>query len=361
MTRNYDSQRRDDTRPSSRNQSSGGYGESRPPRPARPRLNRETVDRAWENGAPRNHADYHTRQTNERSSSQRRPYERDGNASSPNTRRPYSPGRGNTGYGNQDRGVARPSARPYGDRRDDRNRPLNDGERPYGNRNERSNGYAGGEQRPGRRYEDNRAPGRRYEDNRAPGRRYEDNRAPGRRYDDARTPNQRPPRRYDDDRAPNYRPPRREYDDRAPNQRPPRRYDDNRTPDRRPPHREYDDRVPRNDIQQQADGQGRDKSDHQEAPSADGLAEGEQFKGDYERFNEDGEPPLARRPASPPKQRKQKTTWSKQAGAKASHNERKPRAEATQKPPRKKPGRPAKESQPKATRPWQKGYKWPSP
>src|SRR5690242_16580685 len=58
MTRDFSKHRRDDERPSSRNSSSGRYGEERSPRPARPRLNRQAVDRAWENGAPQNHADY---------------------------------------------------------------------------------------------------------------------------------------------------------------------------------------------------------------------------------------------------------------------------------------------------------------
>ena len=40
------------------------------PGPDRPRLNRETVDRAWENGAQINHADYHSRSNNSRSGRQ---------------------------------------------------------------------------------------------------------------------------------------------------------------------------------------------------------------------------------------------------------------------------------------------------
>ncbi len=61
MTRDYNKQRRDDTRPFSRPQPSNRPGEERSPRAARPRLNRETVDRAWESGAPSNHADDRTR------------------------------------------------------------------------------------------------------------------------------------------------------------------------------------------------------------------------------------------------------------------------------------------------------------
>jgi hypothetical protein len=65
MTRNFNEQRRYDGHPSSRNQSSDRHGEERSPRPARPRLNRQTVDRAWETGARRDHADYRTRNNSE--------------------------------------------------------------------------------------------------------------------------------------------------------------------------------------------------------------------------------------------------------------------------------------------------------
>jgi hypothetical protein len=61
MTRDFNNQRREDRRPDSRHSSPRRYGEERSPRPARPRLNRDTVDRAWENGARQNHADYRTR------------------------------------------------------------------------------------------------------------------------------------------------------------------------------------------------------------------------------------------------------------------------------------------------------------
>lgn len=65
MTRNFNEQRRYDGQPSSHNQSSDRHGEERSPRPARPRLNRQTVDRGWESGARRDHADYRTRNNNE--------------------------------------------------------------------------------------------------------------------------------------------------------------------------------------------------------------------------------------------------------------------------------------------------------
>src|SRR5260221_10287722 len=70
MTRDFNKQRGDDARPSTRNQSSGRYGEERSPRPARPRLNRATVDRGWEAGAQHNHADYRTRSRNNENAGQ---------------------------------------------------------------------------------------------------------------------------------------------------------------------------------------------------------------------------------------------------------------------------------------------------
>src|SRR5438552_8662438 len=61
MTREFDKHRRDDTRPPFRDRSSNNQGEELPSRPGRTRLNRETVDRAWESGAQHKHADYNTR------------------------------------------------------------------------------------------------------------------------------------------------------------------------------------------------------------------------------------------------------------------------------------------------------------
>src|SRR5438876_3398298 len=61
MTRDFNNQRREDPQSDSRGSSSRRFGEERPSRSARPRLNRDMVDRAWENGARQNHADYRTR------------------------------------------------------------------------------------------------------------------------------------------------------------------------------------------------------------------------------------------------------------------------------------------------------------
>jgi hypothetical protein len=94
MTREFNKQRRDAMRPSSRRTSSSRHGDGRPARPARPRLNRETVDRAWESGAQQQHADYRPRSSNgpspRRHNNQRSEY-----SSSQNSRG------GNRSYGNQ--------------------------------------------------------------------------------------------------------------------------------------------------------------------------------------------------------------------------------------------------------------------
>ena len=94
MTRDYNNQRRENERRNSRSSSPRRYGDERPPRPARPRLNRDTVDRAWENGARQNHADYRTRSENNshppRDNRQRNQYSDQPSAQqSRNYRKPY--------------------------------------------------------------------------------------------------------------------------------------------------------------------------------------------------------------------------------------------------------------------------------
>ena len=90
MTRNFSNQRRDGMHPSSRNSASDKHRDEQSSRPARPRLSRDAVDRAWENGATRTYADYHPRQNSPTSPAQRqgRPapaYER---SRQPQNRRP---------------------------------------------------------------------------------------------------------------------------------------------------------------------------------------------------------------------------------------------------------------------------------
>jgi hypothetical protein len=94
MTKDFNKQRRENERPYSRNSSSRRYGEERPPRPARPRLNRDIVDRAWENGARQNHADYRARNDSQSQSphdSRRRtrPSDQSSAQNSRNKRKPY--------------------------------------------------------------------------------------------------------------------------------------------------------------------------------------------------------------------------------------------------------------------------------
>jgi hypothetical protein len=94
MTRDFNNQRREDPEADSRGSSSRRPEEERPSRPARPRLNRDMVDRAWENGARQNHADYRTRSDSNMQSSHgnRRPDQRTNRYSAQNSsngRKPY--------------------------------------------------------------------------------------------------------------------------------------------------------------------------------------------------------------------------------------------------------------------------------
>jgi hypothetical protein len=93
MTRDYNKQRRDDVRPSSRNQFTGRQRDEQSPRPARPRLNRETVDRAWEAGASTQHADYRPRRSNtfngQAPRDNRRYNQSSEQSSAPNGRKPF--------------------------------------------------------------------------------------------------------------------------------------------------------------------------------------------------------------------------------------------------------------------------------
>src|SRR2546421_3635028 len=101
MTRVYNKQPRDDMRPSSRNQPPNRAGDERSPRPPRPRLSRETVDRAWKSGAPIQHADYRTRSSNgQPSRNSWRNNQQSEHSSAQNGRRPYGPNGPNGPHGN---------------------------------------------------------------------------------------------------------------------------------------------------------------------------------------------------------------------------------------------------------------------
>ena len=177
MTRDFNEHRRYDGHPSSRNQSSSRHGEERSPRPARPRLNRQTVDRAWESGARRDHADYHTRSNNERppSGNPRRNQYTD-YTSAQNSRKPLDDRQDSykrsqrtpddNGYQNSrtrpyDRGVRHYDDRRTNDRRSYSRRPNDAGPRT-------GSGFRDNDQRSPSRSSDTRPPRTFDRDNRAP-------------------------------------------------------------------------------------------------------------------------------------------------------------------------------------------------
>jgi hypothetical protein len=129
MTRDFNKQRRErnDMRPYVRKQPSRRSGEERFERPERPRLNRETVDRAWENGAQVNHADYHPRS----------------NSSQPHSGRPYDQRQRFSGPGSRNSSGYRrdyaPNEREDADRRNNRYYNGNSGPRSRSYDNDRFN------------------------------------------------------------------------------------------------------------------------------------------------------------------------------------------------------------------------------
>ncbi len=278
MTRHFNKHERDDERPRSRNSSSGSYGEERSPRPARPRLNRNTVDQAWENGARQNHADYRARDA------------RGGQAPRENWRRPRQPGQ--------------PSA--YNDRNNN-----NTGRSSYGNR---PTDYRRGEHTPDRSHSSRprsfesgmrRFDERQYNQHRDYRPRTEN--SDFRSRDDSRSANNRPPSRgYEsrDDRAPRHfqrdERPRREYDH---DNRPARRYDSD---DRQPRDFEREERQPRRFEDREARPRGYYREQRENATRRPDTRNSrwqsrpqrftrtsreyerparEQFEGDYEQFN----------------------------------------------------------------------------
>ncbi|MGH2508824.1 MAG: hypothetical protein ACRDHZ_15665 [Ktedonobacteraceae bacterium] len=149
MTKDFNQPRRDDHfQPSSRYTSSENTREERPFKPARPRLSRDTVDRAWENGANPQHADYHPRQNMPRP-----PFQQQGRPG-PATGRPQQPSN-RPGYGTRPenyRGSSSPSNPGYQRREqgpESSRRPLNGPDYRGSSPN-----YQRREQRP----EDNRRP-----------------------------------------------------------------------------------------------------------------------------------------------------------------------------------------------------------
>jgi hypothetical protein len=140
MTREYNKPRRNDSRPPFRqNSSSNRYGEEQSSRPGRPRLNREIVDRAWEQGAQTQHADYRSRNGQGRQNNWR------GNQPDYS---PYQNGSGNgRPYGNRQSAHGSGGNRSYGNRQpaNDYARNRQDNYRPNGSP---TNGYRGTSQPP---------------------------------------------------------------------------------------------------------------------------------------------------------------------------------------------------------------------
>lgn len=165
MTRDFNKQRRErnDMRPYVRKQPSRKPGEERFTRSERPRLNRETVDRAWENGAQVNHADYHPRGTNSQPHSgrqhsggqssgrqydQRQRFSGQNSRSSSGYRRDYAPNEREREETPNDRyhytpGNSGPRSRPYNnEQRSNSYRERNQYERSDVRRTGRGNDYS---------------------------------------------------------------------------------------------------------------------------------------------------------------------------------------------------------------------------
>ncbi len=180
MTREFNKQRRDDSRPSFRDKSSGRDGEERSPRPARPRLSRETVDRAWESGAQHHHADYRPRSSQEQSPRWRNNQQSEHSSShqGPAGNRPYGnrqDNRWNNSQRNESQGYQGPRSRSFDtDRRNTGNQGFRDNPQSQG-RNFRDN-----PQSQGRNFRDNpQSQGRNFRDNpQSQGRNFRDNPQP---------------------------------------------------------------------------------------------------------------------------------------------------------------------------------------
>ncbi|HEX7735915.1 MAG TPA: hypothetical protein VF458_13695, partial [Ktedonobacteraceae bacterium] len=330
MTRNFSNQRRDGMHPSSRNSAaSGKYREEQSSRPARPRLSRDAVDRAWENGATRTYADYRPRQNPPTSPAQRqgRPAPAYEKSRQPQNRRPYEASQESYGTPRTSERYDRYQQRPQ---QDDRQRRFDrPGYRPASQPGFNSEHWARNNtpQQPGgspERFEDSRPP--RFQQDNA---NYRGPQQPARfqqNNDNYRGPQR--PQRFQQD-SPNYRGPQRFQQD-NPNYRGPQRFQqDNpnyRGPQRPRPFerndREQFTRGPRggspapqrdnyNPRWQSRPGPQRDYANQQRdyANQRDYPASGSdytpqrpgraQFEGDYERFN-DYERPNVPQPTEQP-------------------------------------------------------------
>src|SRR5579859_6146773 len=280
MTRDFSKHERDDERPRSRNSSSGSQGEERSPRPARPRLNRNTVDQAWENGARQNHSDYRARDS------------RGGQPPRENWRRPRQSGQPSAYTGRNNNSNSRPS---YGNRPTDYRQGEHTPDRSQGSR---PRSFESGMRRfDERQYNQRRDYQPRAESNDFRPRedsRYGNNRPPSRGYDrrDDRAPRQfqrdeRPRRDYEHENRPARR---SEYDDRQPrhferDERQPRRFEDRESRPRGYYREQRENAAGRPDARnsrwQSRPQRFAGKSGEYEHPAH----EREQFEGDYEQFD----------------------------------------------------------------------------
>ena len=311
MTREFNKQRRDDTRPSFRDRSSNNNGEERSSHPARPRLNRETVDRAWESGAQQKHADYRSRSNNgqppRNNWRNQQPSEYSSSQNGHGGNRPY----------NNRQEHYRDNPRSFERTSDDPNGPRNPRARSFNPNNTNRQPYDNS--RPGeRRPYDNSRPGeRRPYDNSRPGEhRPYGNSRPGeqRPYENSRPGEHRP---YDNSRpgersGPGARPDYR-HDTNRPGNRDERfqgqdRGRDNRRPDfernerpfsnkRRGPAGQYSPRSgpdTRNPRWQSRTWTQREASPEEQQEHSSRASYNEQFEGDYERFNNNEDRPAPR-------------------------------------------------------------------
>ncbi len=291
MTRDYNKQPREDMRSLPRNQSPNRAGDERSPRPPRPRLNRETVDRAWESGAPAQHADYRTRSSNgQPSRNSWRNNQQTEHSSAQNGRRPYGNNQGNqrnferTPNGNYG---SRPGSFGAGPNRFDDQR-FNS--RPGTSRGPQSNGNQGGYRGNQRSYEQ-RPPYR--ETGQSRGYQRRDGAGPDRRPRNFEGTN-RPPRNFEG------RPREFERDNRPPRDfdRKPRDFErngersqrnfarDNRSPY---PAEQRDTHNPRWQSRPPAR---QDRTSPEQPIPNEGERQGPLFEGDYERFDT----PVTQRP-----------------------------------------------------------------
>lgn len=275
MTRDFSKQRRDDERPYSRHSSSGSQGEERSPRPARPRLNRDTVDKAWENGARQNHSDYRARDT------------RGGQSPRDNWRRPQQSGQSSAYNGrNNNNGNSRT---PYGNRPFDRRQGEQTHNR-YQGQGARPRSFESGMRKfDERQYNQRRDYQPRPESNDSRPRqdsRYSNNRPPSRGYDSRR--DDRTPRSFERDERP-----RRSFDrdDRQPrsferDERPQRRFDSHEPRPRGYYREQRQERAAGRPDPHNSRWQSRpQRFTPKTRDSARPTYEREQFEGDYEQFD----------------------------------------------------------------------------